>query len=875
MKKPKRVSALRLLVEHGERTEAEGCGSAVLSTIRKTLSGKRFETVPEETKEKLGMAFCAAIDILARIEGKTGADIVKPKSFAKDSENKLKIFIKNPKQCDIEKAAARAPALVFCACYVIFKDPPSDFLSKATEIFTKLLKTHSRELATHLHLVLKCVAILEENGCKTRKSGSGAKGAEKPQKTIRALVAEQFSAEEISRALRKLLGASRAFPYSHAKPLSKLLAEVRSKDASILKIANECLDGRGDLLMIKTLNEIAKTDRTEEVVGMALSTMRKHMANREEAEHMPLVYLLGNLLKQESVRETAKNEILGGIFEEFRRRPNLALLRAVSFGYRLLPPRGKESVQRFLLAALEKYKDNGKVLGERIIPVVSSVLEASDGKVAESIEKFRENIASSFSLSPCNAESYEVVFGHIYRKEAALLAALEKIEEGGQNASKLFVLLLRSLKRAQKLTEKSVEKIVLVIRSQLAQGEKAVADSAGCILPLIDQENRAKCVRDLLAWACKTARKSDSTQHETENRRGVKRDKETAYRTIAALSGHVETKEALFGLISELAEESDADSSRHRFQALNALCKEIGRVSGKDAEYLPSILPPEEIKRWIENSPPGMLPAVYTLALTVISAEGARATAGEEQWIGVCLAAVERVKEYAKGKGEKESELILEILKTAAPPKRDSVLDTLEVLLSTERASRRDRVANVLVKTSEHSLERSVVAVGSIYGREPEIGKLFVVKNLAKIVDVYLKNEKPCRPAICHVLPVAEHALQSSSRLLRISACRLADLLHRSCWGLPSDYKLGVHLLNLVLPLLLDEKTASAAISAVPSFSKRLSLAVVSSYLTSGLYHPVKKIRKAFKKAYEKAAFGHLEASSPAQGVPKLLHAAK
>ncbi|KAI5180919.1 hypothetical protein NEOKW01_1160 [Nematocida sp. AWRm80] len=259
-------------------------------------------------------------------------------------------------------------------------------------------------------------------------------------------------------------------------------------------------------------------------------------------------------------------------------------------------------------------------------------------------------------------------------------------------------------------------------------------------------------------------------------------------------------------------------------------------------EYLKDII--SIIPRVIRECTREVLKYVYELVYTL-----GTLSINRIEWIEVLYIMIERIGEYSYGKIEWESkvfgllhrvssERVIEKIVSKRPQK--SIGNT-----------HKEAYTSILCSVAENNGLGLIVNRLAVEHRESKLlSRLHLVSVLRKIIESSREKGISCRNVVPVLLPLVEDALRSKEEKYLNNGLLLIKAIHKSSWGVSEDYPVGVHLLNLVVSVLNKKKLEKTLVSVLKSFSKRLSLNMVSVYFIRGINSRDKDVREQNLRLY-------------------------
>ncbi|OAG31710.1 hypothetical protein NEDG_00185 [Nematocida displodere] len=535
------------------------------------------------------------------------------------------------------------------------------------------------------------------------------------------------------------------------------------------------------------------------------------------------------------------------LFSLFSKTRDLKVLKSLSFAIPKLPEPQKSFYKK---AAFECV---GAVLGsaslnfsgtDKIIAILGNIVIFEEASIVlPHVEKLCRQIL------PEHTRPLTMLLQHIAPHPPATLFLIGEIEKGSCAASAALGALIAS---KTPISEDVLSPFVFALRKALHRKTPSLLTSLGELLSLLPNTRKALVVDEVLQWCCAALGESEYLEFCC-----------SGLSASATHSNNLTLLNTAFVLVSEEAERPSLRP--HLFTALKDIHTRILSLTKNVSTHFQDTFC--RLAAWIDASPTPSLPALYALALAFFLS-----SPNSSEWINVGCAVVDRLPAYCKDKAVAEGVLLGAIVKG---DKLMKVLRRMVLSIATAHQKTRPLLLKALEGIALASFDTSTPFLVSLYEKDSVALRAFVLRYLLSSIARCTKAGVSSRNMLPLILPVISHATTAPSPELRVLGCKVSGCVVVSCWGTPSDFATAVHLLNGLVPLLVDKKAQDAVVEVLPLFSQRLSLDFLSAYLVNGLYHRSRDVRSAYRKAYKKVSYREAGISTKAQEVPLFLFSAK
>ncbi|EEB05984.1 U2 snRNP-associated protein Sap155 [Schizosaccharomyces japonicus yFS275] len=229
------------------------------------------------------------------------------------------------------------------------------------------------------------------------------------------------------------------------------------------------------------------------------------------------------------------------------------------------------------------------------------------------------------------------------------------------------------------------------------------------------------------------------------------------------------------------------------------------------------------------------------------------------EWMRICFELIDMLKAHKKSIRRAAINTFGYISKAIGP---QDVLATLLNNLKVQERQNRVCTTVAIAIVAETCMPFTVVPALMADYRTPEMNvQNGVLKSLAFMFE-YIGDQ--ARDYVYAVTPLLADALIDRDAVHRQTAASVVKHLALGCVGLGAEDAM-LHLLNLLWPNILEESphVINAVREGVDGIRNCVGVGVIMAYLMQGLFHPSRKVRRAFWTSYNSAYVQSADAMIP------------
>ncbi|KAI5136227.1 hypothetical protein NEAUS06_1813 [Nematocida ausubeli] len=378
------------------------------------------------------------------------------------------------------------------------------------------------------------------------------------------------------------------------------------------------------------------------------------------------------------------------------------------------------------------------------------------------------------------------------------------------------------------LSDEMLSSYVDMVQSQGGPGWIVTEHSSKYIIEILPEDQKEELACHMLQWASALLSRSENCIY--------------ICHIIAECAAHVSSSSALHAALTSLyAQFGEKSDCAPFFRACHAIfCRLIalGQLSTDSSVISVFVF---KLPCWIRELETALLPRIYKLARCLHAH-----TRGWIEWDNTFFSVLERLPAYAPGKKTAEFYLMESLCYYRNIDRATKIIDRYTASPNAARCAYR-----ALQAFSAGGFMKEVLSyLIKRYTEEKTEKKAAIVKLIVSSVKGTTKKTDHSVNSLLVAVPVLEDALKSGNTSGKKNALVLSALLIQKSAGSMIGYKMAVHILNCVFPLILNKKTQKEFLVVLAAATKSLSVEFVASYLTPGLAHPDKRVRSAYQKPY-------------------------
>ncbi|KAI5155293.1 hypothetical protein NEPAR06_1705 [Nematocida parisii] len=264
-----------------------------------------------------------------------------------------------------------------------------------------------------------------------------------------------------------------------------------------------------------------------------------------------------------------------------------------------------------------------------------------------------------------------------------------------------------------------------------------------------------------------------------------------------------------------------------------------------DQEFINSSIFAKAVYRlpiWINEAHSSALPNIYKLALTMHGY-----SRGWKAWDTVLFSMLKRHSTYAYNKHTEEFLLIKALCHYRNIERSIKIIDRY---VDNPKMAKYNAIAIYAFSAGGYTKDVFVYLNSKYHHTQNLENRAAILKLLILILKASTKAKHSYSEYLPFFTALIEESLKSSNIWVIKGALSMSNYLIQNCYGSTDGYKLCVHILNRIFPLVLNKPIEKEVLAVITTATRTLTIEFTSSYLNQGLSHPDKRVRTAYRKIY-------------------------